>query len=106
MVTKTFLPSYLWVSSDGSDSSDSSDRSDSNDRSDSSDSSDGSDQVTFFFTKQTYFIKKIIQQQTSSEKNFNKVLLPRTFFTIFFFLQKTCFTKKVFTKKNFQLVFF
>ena len=51
MVTKTYLPSYLWESSDGSDSTDigdSSDSSESSDSSDISDSSDSSDQTTFF----------------------------------------------------------
>ena len=72
MVTKTYLPTYLWDSSDSSDScdscdrcdiSDSSDSSDSCDSSDSSDSSDRSDQkafcTTIFFYKKLFFsIKK------------------------------------------------
>ena len=49
-VIKTYLPTYLWDSSDSSDSSDSCDSSDSSDSSDSCDScdsSDRSDQKTF-----------------------------------------------------------
>ena len=42
-VIKTYLPTYLWDSSDTSDRSDSSDSSDSTDSCDSSDSSDSSD---------------------------------------------------------------
>ena len=56
-VIKTYLPTYLWDSSDSSDScdsSDSGDSSDSTDSSDISDSSDSSDQKTFF-TQQLFF---------------------------------------------------
>ena len=42
-VVKTYLPTYLWDSSDSSDSHDSSDSSDSSNSNDSSDSSDSSD---------------------------------------------------------------
>ena len=45
MLTKTYLPTYLWDSSDSHDSSDSSDSSNSNDSSDSSDSSDSTKKV-------------------------------------------------------------
>ena len=43
MVTKTYLPTYLWDSSDSSDSCDSCDSCDSSDSSASSDSRDSSD---------------------------------------------------------------
>ena len=43
---KTYLPAYLWDSSDGSDGSDSCDSSDGSDSSDSSDISDICDQTT------------------------------------------------------------
>ena len=42
-VIKTYLPTYLWDSSDSNDSCDSSDSSDSSDCSDNNDSSDSSD---------------------------------------------------------------
>ena len=48
-VIKTYLPTYLWDSSDSSDICDSYDSCDSSDRSDSSDSSDSSDNT--FLTK-------------------------------------------------------
>ena len=50
-VIKTYLPTYLWDSSDSCDSRDSSDSSDSSDSNDSSDSSDSSDHTTFFTKK-------------------------------------------------------
>ena len=54
MVTKTYLPSTLWDSSDSSDSSDTCNSSD------ISDSSDSSDQKTFFtktlFSQKTFCI--------------------------------------------------
>ena len=53
LVTKTYLRSYLWDSSEGSDSSDNSDKSYS---SDSSDITDRSDQKTFSPTNKTIFI--------------------------------------------------
>ena len=43
--TKTYLPTYLWDSSDSSDSSDNSDNSDSSDNSDNSDSRDSSGSI-------------------------------------------------------------
>ena len=46
-VIKTYLPTYLWDSSDSSDSRDSHDSSDSSDSSDSIDSSDSSDSEIF-----------------------------------------------------------
>ena len=55
MVTKTYLPSFICDSSDGSDSSDSSDSSD------NSDISDSSDQKTFT-TKNFFHIKTIFSQ--------------------------------------------
>ena len=48
MVTKTYLPTYLWDISYSSDSTDSTDSTDSSDSSDSSDS-DTSDKKNFFF---------------------------------------------------------
>ena len=87
METKTYLPSNLCNSSDGSDSSDSSDGSDSCDSSDSSDSSDGSDQKTFFNNKPFFSHKK------------------KLFFSYIFFLIKVIlFTKKCFLNSKAQIV--
>ena len=68
MVTKAYLPTYLWDSSDSSDSSDSrdsSDSSDSSDSNDSSDSSDRSDQKNFF---SQFFFSPIIFTQKYHQK--------------------------------------
>ena len=77
-VIKTYLPTYLWDSSDGSDSpdsfdrSDSSDSSDSSDRSDSRDNSDSSDPKLFstknFFHKKTFFPQNFFCSFSSSWK--------------------------------------
>ena len=48
---KTYLPTYLWDSSDSSDSSGSSDSSYSSESSESSDSSDSSDQIALYTKK-------------------------------------------------------
>ena len=69
MVTKTYLPTYLWDSSDSSDSidsCDSSDRSDSSDSSESSDSNDSSDSSDSIDRK-TFFTNKFISLKKISE---------------------------------------
>ena len=59
MVTKSYLPTYLCDSSDGSDSRESSDRSDSSDSSDSCDRSDQKTLVTktIVHKKNVFFVK-------------------------------------------------
>ena len=61
MVTKTYLPTYLWDSSDSSDRIKSSYSNDNIDSSESSESSDSSDNSENFFipTKNAFFPKKI-----------------------------------------------
>ena len=76
MVTKSYLPSYLCDSRDGTDSSDSSDRSDS---SDSSESCDRSDKITLVtktilhakktaFVKPNFLTKKLVHKKRVSPK--------------------------------------
>ena len=63
MVTKTYLPTYLWDSSDSCESSDSSDSSDRSDTSGSSDSSESSESRDTSYQK-TFFTKKLSSQKT------------------------------------------
>ena len=81
MVNKTYLPSYLCDSSDGSDNNDGSDSCDRNDISDSSDSSDSSD-----------------CSNSSDSRNFTKPHFRKKNF--FCLPQKTFIKKKISQKKN------
>ena len=67
MVTKLYLPSFLFDNSDNSDSSDSSDNNYSIDSNESSDSSGSSDQTTLFSPKEKIKNKS---QKTNYKKLF------------------------------------
>jgi hypothetical protein len=60
MVTRTYLPTYLWDSSDSSDSSDSIDSFDSCDSCDCSDSSDSSNSSNLFIVTKHEKIKGLL----------------------------------------------
>ena len=89
MVTKSYLPSYLYASSDGSDSSD------------SSDSCDTSDQKTLF-TKKIFHAKKKNKKLKLKLNIFkigctNNCLSPRKNHQTYFFHQKNLSHQKLFS---------
>ena len=94
MASKTNLPSYLFGSSDVSDSSDGSVSSD------SSDSCDNSDQKSFFHQKKLFFTRKLFsskknfvhQQLFSLNKNHQQIVFPKELLFTKNFHQRTVVT--------------